>query len=186
MPYPALARRSGGITLLELIITLAITGVLLAVAVPLARRAMRNARMTATSNRFLHALHLARSEALRRGVRVTLCKSGDGARCADRGGWDQGWLVFRDANADASPDSSNAILLVSPSLPRAVMTGNRPVRSYVSYAPDGATRRLSGAFQAGTLTLCDRRALARNRRIVISRTGRPRVAVSSGAPGSCT
>ena len=186
MPAATLARRRRGVTLLELIITLAIAGVLLAVAVPLARRSLRNARMIATGNRFLHALHLARSEALRRGVRVTLCKSTDGAGCADHGGWDQGWLVFRDADADGRPDSSAAILLVSASLDRAVMSGNRPVRSYVSYAPDGATRRLSGAFQAGTLTLCDRQALVRTRRIVISRTGRPRIAVSPTAPGSCT
>lgn len=183
---PATASRAhGGVTLLELVITLAISGVLLAVAVPGARRVMRNARMTANTNRFLHALHLARSEAVRQGVRVTLCKRAGGARCATAGGWDRGWLVFRDADADGRPDSASAVLLSSAPLSHASMTGNRPVHRYVSYAPDGSTRRLSGAFQAGTLTLCDRRALARVRRIVISRTGRPRVAVSGGEPDPC-
>lgn len=51
------------------------------------------------------------------------------------------------------------------------MRGNSTVRSYITYTPLGYTERSSGAFQAGSLTVC---ASTSGRRIVISRTGRPR------------
>ncbi len=166
-------------------IALTLGGVLLAVAVPGMRRAAHGQRMAAAAARFLHALHLARGEAVRRGVRVTLCTSADGTHCTQSQGWSQGWLVFRDPDADGRPGSGNQVLLVAATLVGARLTGNRPVASYVSYTPDGATRRLSGAFQAGTLSLCDHARLAPERRIVISRTGRPRLATLRAEPPPC-
>ena len=60
------------------------------------------------------------------------------------------------------------------------MRGNAPVARYVSYGATGRARLISGAFQAGTFTLCPVSASAAGsgaavRQIVLSPTGRPRV-----------
>ena len=54
--------------------------------------------------------------------------------------------------------------------------GNQPVAKYVSYDATGGTKTVSGAFQAGTLTVCHTSAgRVEARQIVINASGRPRV-----------
>ncbi len=97
-----------GFTLTEMMIALAIAGILALLAVPSFLETVRNSRLTAQTDEFLAALNLARSEALKRGVRVSLCKSADGSACATAGGWEQGWISFVDANPPlGSRDTAN-------------------------------------------------------------------------------
>ena len=103
------------------------------------------------------SLHLARNEAIKRNGRVVLCKTTDGIHCAASGGWEQGWIVFHDVNNNSLREESEQIIQHQIALSGSLrMTGNTPVARYVSYGPMGGTQLVGGAFQAGTLTLCQR------------------------------
>ncbi|MBN2886034.1 MAG: GspH/FimT family pseudopilin, partial [Chromatiaceae bacterium] len=71
------ARVQRGVTLLELMVTLAIVTIVTTIAVPSFQSVIRNNRAATLSNDLLSALNLARSESVTRGKRVTVCKSND-------------------------------------------------------------------------------------------------------------
>jgi type IV fimbrial biogenesis protein FimT len=166
-------RREAGLTLVELLVTMAVAAVLLGIGMPAFGNLVQDTRLTTTTNRLVSALHLARSEAVRHNARVTLCNSADGTYCAAAGGWDQGWIVFLDTGGTGTRTEHDPLLAVGDAATDGVIiTGNTPVQRYVSYIGLGATRRANGALQMGTITLCAGEA---GRQIVISRTGRTRV-----------
>lgn len=156
---------------------IAVTAVLLALAVPSMARIVDSTRLTFYSNSFLAAMYLARSEAIKLNGRVAMCKSGDGVRCLTAGGWDQGWIVFHDPNDNGVADAGERILHYTQALASGFkLWGNQNVARYISFTSSGRTRLASGAFQAGTLTLCKQTGgTAQARQIVINNTGRARV-----------
>jgi type IV fimbrial biogenesis protein FimT len=169
--------KQSGFTLMELIITMAIAAIVLAIGVPSFQEMMRSNRLATQTNEFLGALALARSEAIKRGRRVTLCKSADGASCAASGGYQQGWIVFVDTNDNAAVDSGELVLRVKAAMEGDLtLTGNSTVQSYISYVAGGMSQLVTGGFQAGTLTLC---AVPKARSIIINSLGRARVAETS-------
>jgi type IV fimbrial biogenesis protein FimT len=164
--------RDSGYTLVELLVALAVAAVLVTVAVPGFAGLLAEQRVITTTNRFISALHLARTEAVRRGGRVTLCASADGLACGSSAGYGGGWLVV-DGPAPGQPlTSATEVLRVFGPTGGVSVEGNGSMAAYVSFLPSGETRQLGGALQMGTVTVCDGR---RGRRVVISRTGRPRV-----------
>jgi type IV fimbrial biogenesis protein FimT len=169
-------KKHTGVTLLELMVVLAVTSILLMAGIPAFTSFIHNARLTGTANGLLSSMYLARSEAIKRSSRAVVCPSVAGSACSSDGQWDQGWIVFHDANNNGAVDSGEAVILRHQRVPGLSVTGNSPVQDYVSYSPTGAAKRLSGAFQAGTLTLCNESDPDNSRQIIISITGRPRVA----------
>lgn len=168
---------NGGFSLIELMIALSVMAVLFSVAIPAYSEMMLSHRLATQSNTFLGILHFARSEAIKRNGRVVVCKSLSGESCAASGNWQQGWIVFDDANNNASLDEGETLLRRGQALGEGFsMTGNAPVAAYVSYTPLGPTKKTSGAWQAGTITLCQTTTASGDaRKIVISITGRPRI-----------
>ncbi len=166
-----------GFTLVETVVVLAILGVLLGVVAPSIAAVADSMILTSQVNVYLAALHLTRSEAVKRNSRMTLCKSADGLSCTPDGGWQQGWIIFHDPNHDAVKDETEAMVHQSPSLPSGFqLVGNSNVAKYVSFDATGGTKLASGAFQAGTLTLCRQSVSGGEaRKIVINSAGRPRV-----------
>lgn len=104
-------KRAAGFTLLELMTTLIVISVLLTVAVPGFFDTIRTNRAAANANELVTALSIARSEAIRRGARITLCATTDGTAC--NGNWTQRWMLFVDTAATdtAAPGFSAANLL---------------------------------------------------------------------------
>lgn len=165
-----------GFTLVEMLVVVTTTAVLAGVAVPAMARMIDSARLTFFANDFLASMFLARSEAIKYKGRSSLCKSSNGTSCAVGGGWEQGWIVFRDANNDGRVDPGEQVVHYTQALPAGFrLTGNQNIASYISFAPSGRTRMVSGAFQAGTLTLCKQAADTAARQIVINNAGRARV-----------
>jgi len=126
-------------TLVELLFTMAIGGLVLALAIPNFRDFVQNNRAAEEANALVGALALARSEAVSRGVPVSVCASDDNETCADAVDWSTGWIVFTDANAPlgtvddaAEPDT---VLRALPALRAgSELTADA---TFVSYAASG-------------------------------------------------
>jgi len=170
-------RPARGFTLIELLVAMTATLVLLLVAAPSMSAIINSVRLTSATNEFVAHVQMARTEAIKRNSRVVLCKSADGATCTASGGWEQGWIVFHDANNNGLADSGEPILARQSALSgRLRATGNQNVSKYVSFSSNGAAKLVDGAFQAGTLTLCRQSAASNEaRQIILSSVGRPRV-----------
>jgi type IV fimbrial biogenesis protein FimT len=166
-----------GMTLVELMTVIAIAGILAGTAVPSFRSLIRSTELTSSANDLYASLTLARSEAAKRHARVALCKSADGRTCSTTGGWEQGWIVFHDVNDNGTREASEQVVERVDPLPKDMrVSGNMNVAKYVSYAPTGETKLASGAFQAGTITLCNVSSRSEDvRQIVLNAVGRPRV-----------
>ena len=166
----------GGFTLIEMLVVLALAALLLSLAAPALSGMVNSTRLTTSVNALFSSLLLARSEAIKRNSRAVVCKSATGNACINTGSWQQGWIVFHDANNNAMVDGGEAILSRVSALPEPMrFTGNDPVANYVSYTPMGKTKYVSGALQFGRLTVCSASATQVDaRQIVISSAGRPR------------
>ena len=158
-----------GLTLIELLLTMAILAMLTTVAVPGFSNLVLNTRMTAHVNRFVHDIHLAKQSAHRRMQPVALCKSPDGRQCAHDSEWHDGWLVFVNHNQDRPPhvDPDEPILAANPAYEAGTISANRS---------DFVFRAFEARSTNGTLTFCDRRGADTARAVIVSYTGRPRVA----------
>lgn len=91
-------KRSGGFTLIELLMGIVILAILLGVGIPSFRQFIQNNRATTITNDLVAAVHLARSEALRRRANVTVC-AGTGGACVAQTSWAIGWQVIAGGTA---------------------------------------------------------------------------------------
>lgn len=177
-------RLPDGFTLVELAVVLAIGAILVSIAAPSMSAMLATQRSNSAVNALLTGLGMARNEAIKRNARAVLCKSGDGLACAAEGGWEQGWILFQDANNNARRDANEAILQRQAAVPQLQVRGNAPVAAYVSYSASGSAKRISGAFQAGTFTVCQVGGSKDGvRQVVLSPTGRVRL--QKGASSDC-
>lgn len=169
--------RQPGYTLPELVFALAIAMGILAWGVPSFVELRRNSERTREVNQFVHALYLARSEAIKRNGVVSLCPSEDGARCGPAGTpWHRGWIVFVNADRDspADRDASEELLRVYAAWQRGAVNANRGTLSFRPFGQMGVT---------ATFTFCDERGAPAARAVIISQTGRPRVSDRSASNG---
>ncbi len=184
-------RTGKGFTLIELMVTLAVAAILLTVGVPSFRATVENNRLTTAANELVSALNLARSEAIKRGVRVTVCKSADGATCTTSGDWEQGWIVFVDLNGDGIFDDDGdtipcetgeeCILRTYEALPTGyTLRAGKNFDNWVTYLPSGRSQGDSGPLkEEDPYRLCHGSDISAARSIAVSTTGR--VSVSKGA-----
>jgi type IV fimbrial biogenesis protein FimT len=173
------AGRERGVTLLELLVVTAVLSIVLGLSLPAMGQWVDSVRMGTLVRAFHTDLQLTRSEAMRRGERVVLCAAVGPSNCSSAPGWHQGWLMFVDTNNNAWLDDGEEVLRYHGPVPAGwSLSGNQPVRRFVSYDALGATRLVNGAFQAGSVYVCRNGGAAASplpRRIAIASTGRPRV-----------
>lgn len=93
-------KKQTGFTLVELMITLFIVGILAGVGVPALKTFMQSNQLVAASNELVSALHVARSESIKLNKKVTVCVSSNGKTCLNNKRWHKGWIVFVDSNGD--------------------------------------------------------------------------------------
>jgi type IV fimbrial biogenesis protein FimT len=116
--HPRAAQR--GVTLLELMVALSVLGVLLAIGVPAYTNITRENQIAAQSSTLMQAIILARSEALKRGLRVSVCPiaNGDSSACLTANDWAGGWMIFEDDFGGAGTvDAGDRTLQVFPPAP---------------------------------------------------------------------
>lgn len=167
-----------GFTLVELMVTVAVLAISLSFAVPFMGDFVKNSRLVTQTNDLIASFQLARSEAIKRGARVTLCKSSNGATCDTTAGgrWDIGWITFvdpanigtRDLGDDEDPIDTRA----ATPLNVAIQADDDTVQNYVSYTAQGIVRDADGTAQTGTFRICDDRGSSKGRSVVLSPTGR--------------
>jgi len=165
---------SRGFTFIEIMIALVVFGLLTALALPSYRDWIAAQQLANHAHFVADTLDVARSEAIKHGYRVNLCKTRDRRQCTDEGGWEQGWLLFVDENRSGQVDDDTLVLhREGPAGNGITMHGNRPVEDYVSYTSLGHARLLSGALQMGTFVLCKSGQNAL--KVVLANSGRARI-----------
>lgn len=170
--------RSCGFTLAELVACLAISGALLALALPSMAVLKEESRLSNGLHALTGALASARVTAITRGSPVTLCPSSDGLRCRTDLDWSDGWILYRDPAGQPQPPEGAAVLLHQP-LPVAGMSvRSTPGRHRVRFRPDGMA--VGGNV---TLRLCAGTPHRLRGEVVVSLSGRARV-VRHARPGA--
>jgi len=92
-----------GFTLLELMVVIAIMGVLMAVGIPSFKSMLTTNEMADTTNELVLSLRKARAEAISSGRNTIVCSSIDGSTCSGAAGnWNRGWLVMVDRDLDGN------------------------------------------------------------------------------------
>jgi len=171
--------KNKGLTMIELMITLAVAGILVASAAPSFRTSIQNNRMVTQINELHTSLSMARSEAIKRNDNVTVCQSSNGTSCTG-GNWQDGWIIFVDIDFDGSVDVADGDLVIRVD---SVISGDNTLafsQTQVIYARDGFARPGS----AGTFRLCDTRGSAFAKGVVVGVSGRPRLAIDSDSNGT--
>lgn len=82
-----------GFTMVELLVTISIIGILSAIALPSFEGVLLSYKLRSYSNALVASVHLARGEAIKSNTTVLLCASTNGTSCG--GVWRDGWIVLR-------------------------------------------------------------------------------------------
>jgi type IV fimbrial biogenesis protein FimT len=159
-----------GLTLIELITVLAISSILGAIAIPAMSTFIQQQRLRTASHDLSHLIKTTRSLAISQHSRVTLWNQD--------GNWNQGLEVFSDTDGNGLRSSSESVLLRSADHSDISISGNFWVQDYISYIGNGAAVAVSGAFQVGTLTLCQAQQTTAYK-LIISVGGRVRIEKTS-------
>jgi len=160
-----------GLTLIELITTLALVSLSLAILIPGWAGFADRSQITSISNQLLSHLRYARNAAVTRNRMISLCPSDDGESCStDPFGWQRGYLVFEDpdGNRDRSPDE--ALLRVQDPLLTSMQLHSTAGRPAIRFRPDGAAWSTNTSF-----SVCLGDDPAMYRAVILLGTGRARV-----------
>ena len=161
-----------GFSLYELLVTIAIASIVIAVGVPSFGGVMARNRQSVEINALFHAIHVARKESIMRRRVVSICPSPDGEQCVPGRDWSAGWLMFENTDGDEPPyvDAGEPVLDLHRVIPGIRLYANRrgfTLRSTFKRATNG------------TILACDTADRAPPKALVISYTGRPRVALKT-------
>lgn len=171
-------KKESGFTMIELLITLAIAGLVMGIAIPSMQTFVKNERLTTQINTLVSHLAYARSLAVTRRQQVILCASDNTTSCSNSGNWGAGWILFIDGDNDSSFTAGEEILRVKQALAGAntlvSSTGDSIIYDNRGFSPNSN----------GTFSLCDDRGASDPyyvKSITISNTGR----VRQGGSTSC-
>ena len=176
-------RNNCGLTLIELMVSLSVLAILLGLAVPSYRTFIQSTRLTAITNDLASALATARSEAVKRATRVTVCKSANvnaaSPTCSAVANWQDGWIVFVDGSVAGTVDGTDAANVLRVFQPTVIngmaIDGGVNFDDWVSYMASGVSRG-SGDLPNGTFVVdfatCPSPATNMARNVVINNTGR--------------
>lgn len=134
--------KSRGFTMIELMVVIAIVAILTTLAAPSFVQLITKNNVSSAVNTFLADMRFARSDAVRRGGGVVMCRSDNpettstsGPTCGSGStrGWESGWIIFRDQNNNGARNYN-----ADPALDDTVLRVQAPITSINSIAEPGA------------------------------------------------
>ena len=156
---------AAGFTIIELMITIALASIVMAIAVPSFNQMIVSGRLTAQTNEMVGAMSLARSEAIKRNATVTFCRTTNGATCATAAGNWGSWIVRVNAGGEIVQqgvvNTFGGTLVV-----RSTLTNDQ-----VAFGPDGLARTNGTVVADHTVTVCSTRRIDRNVRDIVLGAG---------------
>ena len=180
-------RKQQGFTLVELMVTLAVSAIALSMAVPALDSFLSGARQTGAINDFVTSVHRARSTAITENRRVTLCPSRTGSNCEDVA-WHDGWIAFADDDSDQVVDDNEKVISIA-SATAGVTIKSSEFAGGLQYRPNGRISNddeTAGTF--GAFTVCDNRGNRRAKVMVVDFSGRPNLSETNpdGSAPDCS
>ena len=177
-----------GYTLIELMAILSVIAILLTVGLPLMSVFFQSNRMVSNTNEIVAGLHIARSEAIKQQMRITMCQSDDRSSCTGTGRWEEGFIVFQDPNGNATVEGGERILRLNAGADGKKVTirsddgGSNQIATAVTFTSRGLPKLLNGTATSGTFRVCDSRGKQMNadgqttvaRGVILSISGRVR------------
>jgi len=175
-------RRNPGFTLIEMLVVITILVILITVLVPSFTSSVQGVNLKTQIGDFASALTYARSESVKRGVRVTVCPSSDQATCGGGGvNWESGWVVFVDSNNNFSLDvGEGPPLRAATALPSGyALRGSSATTlpSYVSFGSHGTPS------DSGIIVLCHNGQITDSRAVNVNSAGLIQVAPDNNNNG---
>jgi len=159
-----------GFTLLEMLISLTVAAIITTSAIPALHGLIQRNRISNEISTFVTHLHYSRSEAIKRGARAVMCRSKDGESCSRTEGWQEGWIIFADYNANREFDGRDDLLQVKQGFDNGIaITSGR--RRRIVYQTNGTSPGTNGTY-----VFCDPDYPEYARAIILSNLGRPRLA----------
>jgi type IV fimbrial biogenesis protein FimT len=192
-------KKYSGYTLIELMAILAVIAIVLATGLPLMSVFFQGNRMVSNTNEIVAGLHIARSEAIKQQMRVTMCQSDDQATCTRTGRWEDGFIVFQDPDGNATVTAGKRILRVNSGASGKQVTirsndaSANNIQNAVTFTSRGLPKLLNGTSTSGTFRICDSRGKQINsdgqttvaRGVVLSISGRVRTTKAAAKIASC-
>ncbi|TDR43181.1 type IV fimbrial biogenesis protein FimT [Tahibacter aquaticus] len=170
--FPGAAQR--GISLIELLSTLGLIGVGLAVALPWLGDFNAGAQLRGSTHQWMTTLATARSSAVSSAQVVVACPAQED-HCLRTPWWHQGWILFLDGDRNGERDAAEPILLRDTGQTGVQIAGSSG-RPRIRYLPDGSSEGSNV-----TLTFCNRGGAASARTIVVNNAGRARTGSATAA-----
>jgi len=145
-----------GFSLIELVVAMAIAGILLGVGVPSFKSFIASSKMTEVNNALVYSIQLARSASVERLEPVGLCVSDDPmaseAVCTTGGNYNKGWFVYADANGDGDRDSGEDILeRVEPPGELFEFDPSSSYENHIYFSDSGASINVAGVPVKGSI-----------------------------------
>lgn len=166
-----------GLSLIELLLAMALIALLLKLSSAAWQPLIEAQRRQVHAEQLIAGLRSARTEAIMQNRDVLIHGL--------NGEWSQGWRIILDLSGQGLEDPDNPVLIERRIDSQVPIIGNRPVRHSVRFNGIGAPLLESGAFQAGTLHICDARQSISHLQIVLSRTGRASLRRDIGEQALC-
>lgn len=182
-------RKEWGFTIPELVITLGIVAIVLSTAVPSISTTIKNSRLSTHLNSVVGDIHFARSEAVKRDVRVILCRSinpnANSPSCSGTAKvWTSGYIIFADDGNNTNNwynSGSDTLLRRGQAAAAGVnMRTNATWNNNLEFNPNGSTNEGGTAY----MSICDDRGSEYGKQIMVALNGLPKM-YSSNIP-SCT
>jgi len=160
-----------GLSLLEIIITMAVGAILFGLAVPGMAHLIEQNRLATHVNSLHASLSLTRTNAVYQKEHTVICKSFDGVFCIRQGDWSQGWIVYVDNDRNRRRSVDERLIFVQQAIPKGTQIRYRAFgsRHYVVYRPSGLTRT------NGSFTICSPKNQNTAKALILNKSGRIRL-----------
>tara|TARA_R110002110_G_scaffold271566_1_gene486948 strand:+ start:46262 stop:46795 length:534 start_codon:yes stop_codon:yes gene_type:complete len=160
-------------TLIELMVTLAVFMIVVGLAVPAMQSLIANNRSITLTNELVSSMYIARSEAVKRGVSVSVCPAGNQAFTSCGNNWSVGWLVFvnPDENTTFANNATETLIRAHAVSGQTAAVTTTPASSLITYTASGFAHANTTNLSINILqTGCTGN---NGRNILIPFTGRP-------------